>query len=153
MSIMLTDEFFKNCYNKLDKGLEKFNLNLGIVSRIENETYHLIAVRDVTETFVEGESFSLGDTYCREVWNKGISVSIPTENNKRKIHEHPLYTNLPLQAYISAPILHNSKIWGTINFSDLNSSYTFKQEDLQYIERLAADIAAGLFEEIQKQNN
>ena len=143
---MHSDKFLKTCYNKLDKGLAKFNLNLGIVSRIENDTYHLIAVRDPSGAFKVGESFSLGDTYCREVWNKGKSVSIPTENDERKIQEHPLYANLPLEAYISAPILHDSKIWGTINFSDLKSRHSFSLDDIQYTERLAADIAAALFE-------
>jgi two-component system, sensor histidine kinase len=144
---MHSESFLKHCYKKLDKGLDKFNLDLGIVSHIENEIYHLVAVRDSSNTFTAGEYFSIGDTYCREVWNKGASVSIPMENDERKIQDHPLHPNLPLQAYISAPILYDSKIWGTINFSSLKSNPLFKYDDIQYLERLAADITAALFEE------
>ncbi len=122
-------------------------MDLGIVSRIENEIYNLVAVRDASETFEVGADFSIGDTYCREVWSKGTAVSIPTENDERKIQDHPLYPNLPLEAYISAPILYDSKIWGTINFSSLQSKPSFTQDDIRYAERLAADISATLFEE------
>jgi GAF domain-containing protein len=143
---MYSESFLKTCYKKLDNGLHKFDLDLGIVSHIENEIYHLVAVRDSSDTFKVGENFSIGDTYCREVWNKGTSVSIPMENDAHKIQDHPLYPNLPLQAYISAPILYDSKIWGTINFSSLKSKPAFSHDDVQYTERLAADIAAALFE-------
>ncbi len=144
---MYSEIFLKTCYNKIDKGLEKFNLDLGIVSQIENEIYHLVAVRDASETFEVGADFSIGDTYCREVWNNGAAVSIPSENTERKIQDHPLYPNLPLEAYISAPILYDSKIWGTINFSSLQPKHSFTHEDILYAERLAADISAALFEE------
>jgi GAF domain-containing protein len=144
---MYSETFLKTCYNKLDKGLEKYNLDLGIVSQIENEIYHLVAVRDASETFKVGAGFPIGDTYCREVWNKGAAVSIPAENDERKIQDHPLYPNLPLEAYISVPILYDSKIWGTLNFSSLQPKPSFTQEDILYAERLAADIAAALFEE------
>lgn len=141
---MYSDIFLNTCYSKLDTGLSKLNLKLGIVSHIENDNYHLIAVRDASETFKPGADFSLGDTYCREVWNKGKSVSIPTENIERKIQEHPLYVNLPLEAYISSPIMHDSKIWGTINFSAQQPRAPFNEQDIQYVERLAEDISAAL---------
>lgn len=143
---MYSEPFLKSCYTKLDKGLEKFNLDLGIVSHIENEIYQLVAVRDASDIFTIGENFSIGDTYCREVWNNGISVSIPMENDNRKMQDHPLFPNLSLEAYISAPILFDSKIWGTINFSSLKLKALFNQDDILYVERLAADIAASLFE-------
>lgn len=143
---MYSDSFLKTCYKKLDSGLQKFNLDLGIVSHIENEIYHLVAVRDSSDTFKIGENFPIGDTYCREVWNKGASVSIPMKNDEQKIQDHPLYPNLPLQAYISAPILYGSKIWGTINFSSLNCKPAFNRDDVLYTERLAVDIAAAMFE-------
>jgi GAF domain-containing protein len=142
---MSSEEFLAICYKKLDKGLERLNLNLGIISHIENENYHLVAVRDDSDIFKAGADFSLGDTYCREVWNKGTSVSIPTENDSRKIQEHPLYANLPLEAYISSPIMHDSKIWGTINFSAQQARAPFNEEDIHFVERLAADISAALF--------
>jgi hypothetical protein len=97
---MYSKDFLNTCYKKIHIGLKKFNLDLGIVSHIENNNYHLIAVSDTSDTFKAGADFSLGDTYCREVWNKGTSVSIPTENDSRKTQEHPLYKDLPLEAYI-----------------------------------------------------
>lgn len=146
MPLKYSKSFLSTCYKKLEMGLSKFDLDLGIVSHIENEIYHLVAVKDSSDTFKVGENFSIGDTYCREVWNKGTSVSIPMKNNERKIQDHPLYANLPLEAYISSPILYDSKIWGTINFSSTNTKPSFSQNDILYAERLASDIAAALFE-------
>ncbi len=68
-------------------------------------------------------------------------------NSERKIQDHPLYPSLPLEAYISDPILYDSKIWGTINFSATNAKPLFSQDDILYAERLATDIAAALFED------
>jgi GAF domain-containing protein len=43
--------------------------------------------------------------------------------------------------------MHDGKIWGTINFSSQQARGPFCEEDIQYVERLAADISAALFQD------
>jgi len=54
---------------------------------------------------------------------------------------------MPLQAYLSSPIMFNGKIWGTINFSSQHPREPFGPDDILFNERLAADISTSLFEE------
>tara|TARA_A100001391_G_C5075164_1_gene279080 strand:+ start:1593 stop:2057 length:465 start_codon:yes stop_codon:yes gene_type:complete len=142
---MYTQEFIDICRLKLEKGIQKFDLELGIVSHIENNAYHLVAVQDPSNTFSANDTFPLGDTYCREVINRAASVAIPKENEDRDIKNHPLYTGMPLEAYISSPILYQGRIWGTINFSSRQGQTAFTQDDIYFNERLAADIASSLY--------
>ncbi len=146
---MFSHKFIENCKRKLEDGNKKFNLELAIVSQIENDTYMLIAVDDSSNTFKSNDVFPLGDTYCRDVINRACSVALPLQNQDVQLKQHPLYGNMPLEAYISSPILHNGKIWGTINFSAKSQRPEFSTEDIEFNERLAADISACLCEEVE----
>lgn len=145
---MFSNKFIETCKRKLEQGNKKFNLELAIVSQIENGTYRLIAVDDSSNTYKSNDVFPLGDTYCRDVINRACSVAVPLQDHDIQLKNHPLYGSTPLEAYISSPILHNGKIWGTINFSAKSQHPDFSKEDIEFNERLAADISACLCDEV-----
>ena len=57
---------------------------------------------------------------------------------------HPLYKNLPLESYISSPIIIGDKVWGTINFSSMKIRDKFTDEDISYNEKLADKLSQVL---------
>lgn len=135
----------KLCNQIIIEGLQRLSMSMGIVSHIENDMYEIVAVHSAGNVFVAGESFPLQDSYCREVYETGKTVALTALSGKAGLCKHPLYSGLPLEAYISAPIYQYDQVWGTLNFSSMKiSSDPFTEEDIKYIEFEAGKIAKAL---------
>lgn len=126
----------------LSEGRDRFAMSLGVVSRIENNEYKIIAISSKSGVFVPGESFKLSNTYCRDVYESGKTVALTELDGCEGLQKHPLYESLPLEAYISSPIIVNDKVWGTLNFSNMSLRATsFSEGDIQFNEDAANKIS------------
>lgn len=120
---------------------------MGIVSHIENNEYEIVAVKSIGNVYVPGESFPLNQTYCRDVYSTGKTMALTELDGKPGLQCHPLYKNLPIEAYISTPILKHGVIWGTLNFSSMIlKSHPFSDSDIEFIESAAKRISSALSE-------
>ncbi len=142
----------------LEIGKRLFHLDTGIVSRIENDVYTILAYSSPLEGLEVGQTFPLEDTYCREVFERRKTVAFPHVGANKKMCNHPVYINMQLESYISAPIYVNGEIFGTINFTDKairHEGFDFHQFEL--IEIMANTIgrfieAKLIKEELNKTN-
>lgn len=136
----------QNLYNVLlTEGNNRLSTTMGIISHIENDEYEIIAVKSIGDVFVTGESFPLYQTYCRDVYSTGKTIALTELDVKSGQECHPLYKDLPLEAYISTPILKHGAIWGTLNFSSMIlKSPQFSDSDIEFIESAAKRIALAL---------
>ena len=129
----------------LTEGNNIFSTTMGIVSHVENDEYEIVAVRSISNVFVSGESFPLNQTYCRDVCSTGKIIAITELEGKPGMQCHPLYNNLPIEAYISTPILKRGIIWGTLNFSSMIlRSQPFSDADIEFLEYSAKRISLAL---------
>lgn len=146
----------KNYHNEIELfeeyltiGNQIFNLETGIVSHIADDTYTILSFKSPLEALEIDMQLPLQDTYCREVYEANTTVSFPRIGTNKKMCTHPVYINMKLEAYLSAPIFVNGKLHGTINFTDRKhregpfSDFEFKQ-----IEIMAKTV--GRFLEAQK---
>lgn len=133
------------CKEILTEGNNRFSTTMGIVSHIENDEYEIVAVESLANVFVSGESFPLHKTYCRDVYSTGKTIALTDLYGKPGLQCHPLYKDLPIEAYISTPILNNGVIWGTLNFSSyILMSQPFSDSDIEFIESSAKRISLAL---------
>jgi signal transduction histidine kinase len=136
----------------LGVGTKIFNLETGIVSRIEGDAYTILAFTSPLEGLSAGLQFPLQDTYCREVYEANKSVAFPRVGQNEKMCNHPVYVNMKLESYISAPIFVNGKLSGTINFTDRRfRDSDFSPFEFQVIEIMANTV--GRFLEAQQIKN
>lgn len=118
------------------------DLSMGIVSHIENNRYEIVAVYSNTGVFVPGESFPLGDTYCRDVVSSEKTIALTEIDGVPGMQLHPLYHVLALESYISTPIFVNACVWGTLNFSSMRvRPNQFSTEEIEFVEKSAANIS------------
>ena len=130
------------CEEILEEGLLKLELSVGIVSKIEESSYFIVAVKSDTGVYKAGEDFDLRETYCREVIEKKQTVALTQLDNTPGLCKHPLYSGLPLESYISAPIMMADKVWGTLNFSSMIiRENDFSLEEIAFVETRANQIA------------
>lgn len=131
----------------LQEGRHRFDAMLGIVSRVENETYKIFAVSSDTGIPDEGDVYPLTAVYCREVVQSGRTVAITGIDGVPGLRLHPLYDAIPCEFYISSPILVDDKVWGTLNYTSLQMrANPFSAEDISYNEACAMKIAAAIAE-------
>lgn len=139
---MTTQNLNNICKEVLSDGTQALILDTGVVSHIHNDHYEIVAVKSATNAFVAGEVFELNGTYCREVYRTGKTLALTEIEGVPGLRNHPLYLDLSLEAYISAPIFHNDKVWGTVNFTSMKiRSQAFSHMDITLVENFAKRIS------------
>lgn len=135
-------------YKKLlQTGRSILRLQVGIVSKVYDAKYELIAIDDVADEFNVGEILDLNLTFCRDVVSTGKTIVLPDVNRDRGTREHPLYSSKALEAYIGVPIFAEGSIWGTINFSSMiERSAPFSSAEIALVEAYAALVSESISE-------
>jgi GAF domain-containing protein len=133
---------FKDRADKLlSLGVRELSLTLGVLARIENDNYEIVAVQSNSGAYVRGEKYALGNSYSREVFAQQQTIAVTSqENSPLKLH-HPLYRSLPLECYIGVPILLHGKPWGCLDFSSMaQRDEPFSTQEVELVESLAKEL-------------
>lgn len=94
-----------------------FGLTIGIVSRVEGDSYQVECVHQPEGAGIEiGQTFNLGSTYCAITLQANDVVSID-DMRTSAYSEHPCYEAFRLESYLGAPIRVDGELYGTLNFS------------------------------------
>lgn len=125
-------------------GIDVFGLETGIVSEIGDDGhYHVRDVVSPLEALEKGQVFELNDTYCREVARSQQVLGFPEVGKLDYMSSHPVYLNLKLEAYLSAPIFVGDKLFGTFNFTSLEPRVRgFSAHEKNLIKLMANSIGA-----------
>ena len=113
-----------NTYEDLDScmdaylafGLEKTGFQTGIVSRIVENDYAILAIKSSNPTLKKGMHFDLATTFCRETvaTQKPLYCSSTTGTPLEKI---PAKEGLNIESVICVPLFVEEQIFGTLNLS------------------------------------
>ena len=128
---------FESKINKLlIFGLEVFDLELGIVSKVDENSYIVLHAITPDNSLLPGTVFDLQGTYCVHTLGAGSALAFH-KASQSAIANHPCYINFQLESYIGAPIKIGDKIFGTVNFSSAKDSLAFNDDAYDYIELFA----------------
>ncbi len=129
----------------LKTGLEIFNMKIGIVSRIDENDYIICNAISPEDAIKKDDVFPLEDTYCREVFHSKAVLGFPHVGGMNEMKDHPVYQNMKLESYISAPIYSNGVLFGTLNFtSTIPRKYGFSEHERDLISLMANSIGSFL---------
>lgn len=124
----------------LQQGLEKTGMMVGILSRVDDETY-TVMVNEPKEALSPGDHFRLGETVCTLVCEQGGPVAFHTASSVG-FETHPAYDKFNIESYIGAPVTKNGVFYGTINFSDVNERTTpFAHSEIAFVSALARRVS------------
>ncbi|MCB0501750.1 MAG: hypothetical protein KDD32_03650, partial [Bacteroidetes bacterium] len=134
----------------LHLGCEKFELPIGILSKIDGNDYaivQIVADDDQKKEILAQQSCKVDHTYCHDVILADDPIYID-DTSKKKEHPHPCYWNKKLEIYIGAKVLVDDQLYGTINFSSSTSSKTsITNTDLEILKLIAQWIGYMLRQE------
>ncbi|NKF50022.1 sensor domain-containing diguanylate cyclase [Shewanella sp. WXL01] len=137
----------------LKMGLERFELDIGILSNIEGDNYlveHCVTPDDVS--LKSGDCFDFGESYCNITCKAKGPISIEHMGKDDKYASHPAYKAFGLESYIGIPLRLNGQLYGTLNFSS-PKPYTrhFKEVDIDALQLMASWIEVELIRREQEQ--
>ncbi len=130
---------------QLEKALklccELLDLDIGIISRINGDTYSIKHYYPKDSDLKEGQAFELGDTYCSITKEADDVISID-HMERSKHRRHPCYQVFRLESYIGVPIEIDNQLYGTLNFSSPEPKKPeFKRADERFIMLLGEWVA------------
>lgn len=139
------DSFDELIREYLKCGIDMFGLETGIVSEIIDNTYTVCDVVSPLEVLEKGQEFELKDTYCQLVYDNSEVIGLPEVGQLAYMNTHPVYQNLKLEAYLSAPIYVDDKLFGTLNFTSQGArKHGFSEHERTLISLLANSIGGYL---------
>ena len=137
----------------LQMGLERFNLDIAILSKIQGNDY--VVQYCVTPEAVElkaGDRFTLDTTYCGITCEAQAPVALEYIGEHDMYARHPAYKAFGLESYIGMPIRLNGELYGTLNFSS-PAPYPrhFQEIDIDAVQLMASWIEVELIRRQQEE--
>jgi len=120
-------------------GCQTLDLEIGIVSHIEDSDYTVRAAHAPNADMDAGDRFDVESTYCAKVVSEGgvrAFADAVADGNE----SHPAYRELGLESYIGAPLVVDGTQYGTVNFS----SPTTRVTSFGALERTFVELLSGL---------
>lgn len=144
---LLTSANYKNfdelILEYLKEGLQIFNMEIGIVSKIIGNEYIVCNAISPDNSLNKDDVFPLEGTYCYEVFKSQKVLGFPHVGSMNEMKEHPVYMNMKLESYLSAPIYVNEKLFGTLNFTSTSvRDYGFSVHERDLISLMANSIGS-----------
>ena len=129
----------------LQLGCERFGLDIGILARVQRETYEVLDVVAPSDLGLHsGQRFELGKTYC----SMTLASHGPLAHEhigESELATHPAYREFHLESYIGTPVVVGGMVFGTLNFSSFSpKNRKFSDADIDAIQLMSTWIAAEL---------
>ena len=121
-------------------GIEHYNLETGIISRINHRDYTVLKfVSKIGNIVSPGDVFELSNTYCEAVTRQHRTITYIEVGKIPEMRLHPVYQTLNLESYIGSPIKSDDgSVIGTISFSSHNArAMNFSEDEIKFIEIIA----------------
>lgn len=125
-------------------GTEALELELGIVSRVDQPVYECLYVYGPDWAPAPGTTFDINGTYCLQTLSSADVTSFH-HAGQQEISSHPCYETFKLESYIGAPLKCGGELFGTINFSGrAPRSGPFSRAQVQFVQFLARWLSSEL---------
>ena len=127
----------------LNIGMDKLNLETGIVSNIDHNDYVIKEVASsLGNIFSPGDEFELKNTYCEAVAKNHKTITYIQVGAIPEMRIHPVYQAVQLESYIGAPIYDQAEnVIGTVNFtSHAARQIDFQPDEIEFVNQMAKKI-------------
>ncbi|WP_442489528.1 bifunctional diguanylate cyclase/phosphodiesterase [Halomonas litopenaei] len=134
----------------LRDALSYLRLDIALVSQVEGERYTVRWAASDNAPIAPGDSFALGDTYCRLTLDADDVFHTHRAGQDERVKGHPCYENFQLETYIGAPLRIQGKVWGTLNFSSPSARrHAFSEVDIELLRLLASAVERVISNEME----
>ncbi len=120
------------------------NLDMGIISQIQQEQYTICYVSAPTMNLHVGQTFPIQNTFCHLVMQKNDVFTL--QHVSQSPHQnHPCHTMLQLESYIGVPLQVHGTRYGSLGFAGLQPRNTpFQAAERDFVELLARWVSSAI---------
>ncbi len=138
--------FEQQIQHLLKMGLERLNLDIAILSRIEGTNYRVdYCVVPEGAALKVGDEFDFVATYCAITVEESRPIFIENMGQDDKYASHPAYKAFGLESYAGIPIQVDGMLYGTLNFSSATPyPRQFRDIDVDVLHLMASWIETEL---------
>lgn len=125
-------------------GCEQFGMPVGILSRIEDDTFYIIEAFSNSESYKAGKEIPLSLTYCGSTALSTDPIAF-AQAAQTKWREHEAYKEYSIEAYLGVRIVVDGTVFGTLCF--LNQSprnHPFTSAERETLKLMSQWIASEL---------
>ena len=133
----------------LELGCKQLGFDIGMFSHIEDTEYTVEQVTAPDDSIQPGEQFTLGETFCARVVDRGELVAVANATNSNLTGSLADETQ-GLESYIGAPVVVDGEQYGTLNFSQTTPRQRQFTESERTLVRL---FAQWVGKELSRQQN
>lgn len=134
-------DFAEALHEYIKTGLRIFDLETGIISKINDDKYRIIATISPDNSLHHNVAYPLENTYSAEIVRQKKTVSYFHVGAMESMSNHPMYLAHRLEAYMGCPIIVNGNVHGTLIFSSTQPhSEDFDWLDIEIIEMMAQSL-------------
>jgi len=125
-------------------GSRLLDLEFGIVSRVRDDIYRIVAQVSPNAALHNDQEFPFGQTYCSITLQTTGVVAI-SHMGASPHAGHPCYQAFKLESYIAAPIHCDGEVFGTVNFSSPKPYHRdFDETDSEFMALLARWVGSAI---------
>ncbi len=137
--------FEERVLQMLRMGCKRFQLEIGILSKIKESLYKIQNCYLTTNIDIkQGDCFNLRDTYCQETIY-ALDVIYFENASQSEWQKHPAYQKFKIEAYLGTKIMVNGEVYGTLNFSSFEPRQRkFKAVDKELLKLMAQWIGSEI---------
>lgn len=122
----------------LAMGCQQFQLEFGLLTRIQDQRYEVIRAQTPDDSIKAGDVFELRKTYCQATFLADGPVWVEHAAKATEWCQHLAYLNFHLEAYIGTSIFVGNQRYGTLCFCSAQPrSQLFKSVDRELLKLMA----------------
>ncbi|MBI4370647.1 MAG: response regulator [Elusimicrobia bacterium] len=121
----------------LSLGRQRFNLETGVLAKIEDSRYEVLEGQSPENTLARGTIWELEKTFCERTIAEGSPLGIEhAEISPWK--DHPARQHHQIEAYLGAKVLVGKQIFGTLSFySQYPRQLEFAEAEKEFLQLMA----------------
>ena len=159
------DTFVNKLQSLLKLGNQRFGLQIGALSMLQNNNYRLVAIEMPDKSILVNGNFDLDMAYSRETFRRGSTFGFESASAVEWLAD-PSYLSYKVEAYLGTPVRSAGADYGTLSFySSTRRDRIFSDADKNYINLMAQWVGSELerqdaisriqtyADEIEKKNN
>ncbi|MEG4842292.1 PAS domain S-box protein [Microcoleus sp. B9-D4] len=128
----------------IEMGCQNFGLECGILGRVQDNLYEVMAVRSPDRVLKPGDALDIKQTLCCEVLDTDEPLTIQ-HTGASKWRHHPAYPAFGMEAYIGTRILVAGKVYTTLSFSSKSPrAERFKSAHVELLKLMAQWIGSEI---------
>jgi len=145
-------DFDARIHALLVAGCAYFDLPIGILSHIHNQTFEVLSAVTPDNSLHSGDCLDLADTFCGEtVKSHGAAIHLDVVD--AGLSEHPCHTKYRFRSYVGIPLRVRSSNYGTLVFASKTvRERPFKRSEVRILELMGRWVAGEIARQVDERD-